>query len=313
MFDARFEKSLGVADSSDRTMQMCAQMVGGFVGAIGQISLTVCPNVFNRIKFGCIAGKTVDMETFIFFQKCFNIHSFMNGAAVPYENHLFSQMPQQIAEKSDNLMTRDVMGMESDIQAKSSATRRDCKAANGRHLFMAVTVTEDWRFTRRSPGLTDNRYEQEPALVEKCQMGPKFLGFFLYGARFCFSIPRWLFRFAAKHASPASDNSSQNCCVIASRLRRGYNLHHILSVSALKSASRSICRLYDLLKQHLATMFFSSWFFVARLIREAVPIGLGSEFLCGLFSGRFETTGQLNLRMLSAFSLHREKFCLNVA
>jgi hypothetical protein len=313
MFDTRFEKSLRTTDSSDGTSQMCSQMIGGFVGAVRQVPLTVCPDVFNRIKFRGIARQAIDMEPFMFFQEGLNISSFMNGATVPYKNHLLSQVPQQISEKSDDLMTRDVVGMESDIKAKSSTARRYCKAADGRYLLMAVTMAEDWCFTRRSPRSTDKRYEQEPAFVQECQVGPKFLGFFLYWARSCFSILQWPSRFAAKLVSPASGSSSQNCDVIVSRLQRGYSLCRILPVLVVKYASGSICRWRDLLRQLLVVTFSSNWLFVARLEEEVVPTGLGSEFPSGLFSDRIETIVQLNLRMLSASPLRGGRFCLNAA
>jgi hypothetical protein len=313
MFDTRLEKSLRASDFSDGTSQMCSQMVGGFVGAVGQVPLAVCPDVFNRIKFRGIAGKAVGMEAFIFFQERLNIRSFMNGTTIPYKNHVFSQMPQQISEKANDLMSRDVVGVESDIKAESSASRRDGKSANGRDLLMAVTMAEDWCLARRSPCLTDKRYEQEPAFVQECQVGPKFSGFFLYWAKSCFSILQWPSRFAAKPVSPASGSSSQNCGVRASRLRHGYSLCCISSVLVLKYASASICRWHDLLMRHLAATFSSNWLFAARLAKEAVPTGLGSEFPFGLFPDRSETIVRLNLRMLSASPLRGGRFCLNAA
>lgn len=313
MLDARFKKSLGVADSSDGATQMSSQVIGGFVSAVGQVPLTMCPDVFNRVKLGSVAGQTEDMEPIIFCQEGFNVRSFVDGAAVPDKNHMFSQMPQQISKESDDLMTCDVVGMETHIEAKSSASRRDCKASNGRNLFMAVTVAKDWRLTRWRPSLTDNRYEQEPAFVEKGQMGPKFLGFFLYWAKLFSSIRLLPSRSAAKHVSPASGNSSQNCFVIASRLRHRYNVCRILTGSGLRYASASICRWHDLLMQLLAAAFSSSWFFAARLVRAAAPTEPGSEFPSGLFPDRFETSERLNLRRLSAFPQHSGRFCLNAA
>lgn len=313
MFDTRLEKSLRASDSSDGTSQMRSQVVGGFIGAVRQVSLSVCPDVFNRVEFGGITGQAVDMESFIFFQERLNIRSFMNRATIPYKNHMFSQVPQQISEKANDLMPCDVVGMESDIQAESSTTRRNCKTANRRDLLMAVAMSEDWCFARRSPCFTDKRYEHKPAFVQERQVGPKFLGFFLYWARSCFSILQWPSRFAAKPASPASGSSSQDCGVIASKLRHGYSLCRISSVSALKYASTSRCRWHDLLMRHLAATFSSNRFFVARSATEAAPTGLGSEFPFGPFSGRFETIVQLNLRMLSAFPLHGGRFCLNAA
>jgi len=312
MFDTRLKKSLRASDSSDGTPQMCSQVVGGFVGAVRQVSLTVCPDVFNWVEFGGVTGQAEYMESFVFFQERFNIRSFMNGPSVPYKNHLLSQVPQQVSEEANDLMPCDVVSVETDIKAESSTSRRDCKTANCRDLLMAVAMSEDWCFARRSPCFTDKRYEHKPAFVQECQVGPKFLGFFLYWARSCFSILQWPSRFAAKPASPASGSSSQNCGVIASRLRHGYSLCRILSESVLKYASASICRWHDLLMRHLAATFSSNRFFVARSTKEAAPIGLGSEFPCGLPSGRFETNEQSSLKRLSAFLRHNGRFCLSV-
>ena len=174
-------------------------------------------------------------------------------------------------------------------------------------------MTEDWCLTHRSTCSTDKWYEQEPAFVQECQVGPKFLGFFLYWARSCFSILQWLSRFAAKLVSPVSGSSSQNCGVVASILRHGCNLRRILSVSVLKYASASICRWHDLLMRLPATTISLSRPFGSRLAMKVAPTGLGSEFLFGLFLGRFETNERLNLRMRSASPPHDGKFCLNAA
>jgi hypothetical protein len=313
MLDTRPEKILRTTYSSHRPPQMRTQTGCGFIRAVRQVALAMCPNIFNRIEFRSIAGKSIHMKTSRIFQECFNIRSFVNRSTVPYENNLFANMAQQILKETDNLVPSDVMSVESEEKADSLTTRRYGKTANRRYFIPPVTVPQDWRTTGWSPCFSDKGNKQEPAFIQKRKMGPKSSGFFLSGARFLLSIPQSLFRPVAMHVFPASGNSIRNSGAVISRLRRLYSEYRILFESAVRYASASINRWNILLKKPLEAGSSLNPFAVDLQGAVVVPISLDFECLGGLLSCTLATTEQLNSAMNPVLSQHPDTFSRSVA
>src|SRR4030042_1946147 len=311
--EARFKELLRIMDSFNRTVQMGTQAIRILVRTIGQVTLAVSPNIFNRIKFRSISGKTVDMKSLGLLQKCFNICPFMNRTTIPDQHHVPTQMAQQIPQEPNNFPAGNIMRMKPDIQAKTSAIRRDGKAPNGRNLFMTVTVSQDGCFSLRCPGLTNSRHKQKPALVKKRQVGTKFLGFFLFGATSCFSNGQWLFHLFAARVFPASGNSIQNYGVKVSRPLRAYSTLRRWCELVAQYVLGSIDRWYIRMRWLLVTEFFSTVLSADRLNGMAAPIWLGSGFPVALSCDRFGTNAQPNSRMPLPVPLRPEKICLKAA
>jgi len=313
MLDTRLEKILRTTYSSHRPPQMRSQPVGGFIRTVRQIALAMRPNILNRIELRSIARKSINMETGRFIQECRNICSLMNRSTVPYENHLFAHMAQQIAKKTGNFMPRDVMRVKTDVKPDPLTPWRDGKATNRRYFFPSITVPQNWSTADRSPGFADKGNKQEPAFIQKRKMGPKSSGFFLSGARFLLSIPQSLFRPVAMHVSPASDNSIRNCDAVISRRRRLYSEYRILFESAVQYASASINRWYILLKMRLEEGSSLNPFAADLQGAVVVPISLDFECLGGPFSCTPATTERLNSAMSPVLSRHPGTFSRSVA
>jgi hypothetical protein len=174
-------------------------------------------------------------------------------------------------------------------------------------------VAQDWRLTRRSPGFTYNRYEQEPAFVQERQVGPKFLGFFLYGARYFSSNRLWPFRLFEERVSLASDNSTQNCGATVSIPPRAYSGLRSRPESVVRYALTSIGRWYAQLLRLLSAAFSSAVLSDVRPIGRAAPIWPGSECLVGPSSDRFDTNALQNLGTLSTLEPQCGRVCLKAA
>jgi hypothetical protein len=313
MLDTRPENILRTTYSSHRPPQMRSHTVCGFIRAVRQVALAMCPNIFNRIEFRSITGKSIHMKTPRLFQECFNIRSFVNRSAVPYENNLFANMAQQIPKEADYLVPSDVMRVKPEEKADSLTARRYGKTADRRYFIPPVTVPEDWSTTGWSPCFADKGNKQEPAFIQKREMGPKSSGFFLSGARFFLSIPQSLFRPVAMLVFPASGNSIRNSGAVISRLRRLYSEYRILFESAVRYASASINRWYILLKKPLEVGSSLNSFADDLQGAVGVPISLGFEYLGGLLSCTLATTERLNSAMNPVLSQHPGTFSRSAA
>jgi hypothetical protein len=97
MLDARFKQFLRIANSSDRTMQMSAQMTSVLVHAVGKIALAVCPHVLDRVEFRCVGWEPIDMKSFRLLKKRLDISPFVDRTAVPEQDNMSSQVAEQIA------------------------------------------------------------------------------------------------------------------------------------------------------------------------------------------------------------------------
>lgn len=216
MIDTGAQQFLGIPHSSKRAVQMGSHLLAGFMNAVGQISLSMSPCLFHRIQLGCIAWESIDMQALLPRQKLLNLLAPMDLSAIPNDEHIASQVTQQLAQESNDLQACDVVGMKSRIKPKPTTTGRDGQDANDRYFVAPIAVSQNRRLTHWSPCPTDVWNQQEPALVEKSQMGPKSLGLFLYGAKPASSTAEFSPRPVVTPVFQASDNSIPILHAIAS-------------------------------------------------------------------------------------------------
>lgn len=131
----------------------------------------------------------------------------MDAAAIPDEHDRPAQVAQEVAQEPDDLQPRDVGGVETEVEPQFLARGRDGDGGDGRDAIPPVAVPEDGGPADRGPGLADVRDEEEAALVEEREMGPKPAGFFLSGAIAASSSVRWPPRPSAWRGVPASATS----------------------------------------------------------------------------------------------------------
>lgn len=271
------------------------------------------PDIFNWIEFWSIAREGINVKPPSPLHESFDIDPFMDTASIPDEEHMPAQMTQQMSQVGDDLCTGDVIGMETDIKSETSAIRRDGETSDGRYLIVPIAIAQDRCATRRGPGSTNVRDEQEPTFVQESQMGSKFSGFFLYGAMFGFSSGRWLFRLFAERGGPVFDNSNPDCDAKASIRPLVCNGFRNGSESIARYALKSIAQWNIQPPLLLAATFSSASLCDERLTGEAFPIAPGSEFPFDLSSDRLDTSAPQNLRTPSIFPPRLGRFLLNAA
>lgn len=190
------------------------------------------------------------------------------------------------------------MGVETDIQSQSLANRRYRQPADSRDLVSAIAVAQNRCATRRCPRLANVGYEQEATFILEDQMGPKLLGFFLYGAISSASNGQSPLPLSAWRAVLAFDNSSQNRGVEASTLPPAYSRHRNQNESVQRYASRSTDRWCNRLLRLLATTSPSAFLSDDRPRDRGAPTSQRTESLVDPFSGRPGTTAPLNSETL---------------
>jgi hypothetical protein len=89
-------------------------------------------------------------------------------------------MAQEMPEEVGHLRGPDVLvGMEPCIQGQTPSLWGDAEGRDGRDLGPSARHRQPGCLPARRPGADHVRDEQEPALVEEDQMGPKRCGLFL--------------------------------------------------------------------------------------------------------------------------------------
>jgi hypothetical protein len=152
-------------------------------GAIGQLLLRVGPHKLVGVELGRVGRKGVDVKPRPAPKEFVHESALVDGAAVPEEDHLPAQVPQEVPEKPDDLHPREVGGMEVDVEPQATIGRGHREGRDGGDPVAPVAVAQEGGAAAGRPGPTDVRDEQEPAFVEEREMGATSSGVFLYGAR----------------------------------------------------------------------------------------------------------------------------------
>ncbi len=116
MMNTRTQQFLGFSHSTKRTAQVVSQLRAGFMDAIRQIPFSMSPYIFHRVQFRRAAWKPVDMQTRLLGQERLDISAPVNFSTIPNNEHVTSQMTQQLAQKKNNFKSGDIVGVESRIK-----------------------------------------------------------------------------------------------------------------------------------------------------------------------------------------------------
>ncbi len=177
--------------------------------AVGQRPSEMIPDKFVGVEFRRIPREWISVQTGMFSEEFLDQDSLMGVGAVPQKNHVAAPVFEQLAEEAHDLQGADVLvRMEPCIEGDALALRGQCDRRDGRNFIPVSGTAEKRRLPSRGPGPTHARNQQESALVEEGQMGPKPFGVFLYAASDAASSARWLSRPVPGPASPAFGSSS---------------------------------------------------------------------------------------------------------
>ena len=236
--NARPKPPLGVANTRESPAESASKFTDVLGRPVGQRVLGLCPDELIRVQLRGIGREPMHMEPLVSVQKVVDADAPVNGATIPEEQERPAHVLEEVAQESDHLHPRDVGAVEPEVQSKSCACGGDGNGRDGGEPISLVAVPEDWRIPDRGPGLADVRDKEEPAFVEKDEMGPKSSGFLLYVATRLASSGRWRPRFSVWLDVPASDTSSPDSSSPATHGPGGSEFRNA-SRSAWRSAAGS--------------------------------------------------------------------------
>lgn len=183
-----------------------AQILGD---AIGQRPLEMVPHEFIRIELRRVSRERIGMQARMGAEPLFDHGAFMRSPAIPEQDHVAPQVPEQVSEELGHFRGSNVLvGMEPGVQHDAPPFRRDAEGRDRRNLVPVPGAVQPGSLPPGRPGAGDVRDQQEAALIEEDQMGPKPFGVFLYAATGTASNGRWPARPVPAPASPASGSSS---------------------------------------------------------------------------------------------------------
>jgi hypothetical protein len=102
---------------------LSGDQVGNFVG------FEMAPHVFHRIEFGRIGRQAMDLQTpFCAGNEAFDQGTAMNGRAVPQDENLSGNMPQEVLQKENDLGALDAAGIKLKVEAPKRQSANEGKA-----------------------------------------------------------------------------------------------------------------------------------------------------------------------------------------
>jgi len=186
--------------------------------AVGQRPPEVIPDQFVGVEFGRVPREGVGVQTGTLFQKLLDARCLMGVGAVPQEDHVVAQVFEQLPEEGHHLPGADVLvRMESCVEGDALVLRGQGDGGDGRDLTPVLGTAKKGRPASWRPSPAHAGNQQEPALIQKGQMGPKPFGVFLYAASDTASRTQWLVRPVPGPASPAFGSSTPSRSVAAIR------------------------------------------------------------------------------------------------
>ena len=192
---------------------------------VRQLALCLRPDELIGIELRRVAWKAVDLDPATALEKCSDVPTPMNLAAIPQQEDLTSEVTEQLAKKHDDLGAGDVAHMEIEIQPEAVATRRHGERRDNGHAIMAVAVPKVRRVPDGRPSLANVGDEQEAALIEEREMGASARGVFLTGAIHPASTERYPPRRAGARGARASANSIRGRAGVAPTRRQDCSEH----------------------------------------------------------------------------------------
>jgi hypothetical protein len=148
------------------------------------------------------------MDSAMFEQELLHLFAPVDRPTVPQQKDRTPQVLEQLFEKGSNVQSIKIATLKSYIEGQVSALGRHCKGTDGRDSILFVEVIKNRSFAPGGPGPGHVRNQQEPRFIEKDQMGPKSLRFFLNAASGSASSVRSLPPSAARRVAQASDSST---------------------------------------------------------------------------------------------------------
>lgn len=157
---------------------------------IGQAGLGSCPHGFIGIEFGGVGWEILEVEPRVAAAQLPNRFAFVDRGIVEKNDHVASQVAQQMAEEVADVGAANVVVMATKVKPHLPAHGADRQPGDDGEAIVAVAVVDPRGLSARRPGPTKRRDQEEPRLVDEDEVRlPARCVFFTCGQRVCFQRP----------------------------------------------------------------------------------------------------------------------------
>jgi len=154
---------------------------------IGQAGFGIRPHAFIGIEFGGVGREKLEVKPRIAAAEIPNRFAFVDRRIVEENDHVASQMAQQMAEEVADVGVADVVVMTTKVKPHPPAQGADRQSGDDGEAIVAVVVVDPRGLSARRPGPTKRWDQEEPRLVDEDEVRlPARCVFFTCGQRVCF-------------------------------------------------------------------------------------------------------------------------------
>src|SRR5207245_8923331 len=149
----------GAADSTSKLGNIFGRTIGQRVFGFG-------PHKLIGIELWGIGWKSMHQEPLVLANELLDDEAPVDGATIPEQHNRSAQVAQQVTQEADDLHSRSIGAMETEVKSKPLARWGDGDCGDGRNPLRGVGVSEDGGWGDWRPRLAQDRREEEPAFGE---------------------------------------------------------------------------------------------------------------------------------------------------
>jgi hypothetical protein len=176
--DAAPEVAVVSLDQEERVGEVTFELDDVAWTPIRESLLCELPDALVRVELGCIGWKPNEVQPANPSAELSDQVALVRVASVPEQEHVTSQMAEQVAQEAADLRLLDVLLVQLEVEVGSPQHRAERDRGDGRDPIATIEVADDRRPAHRSPGLRDRRRQEEARFVGEDEVGTQPRGVF---------------------------------------------------------------------------------------------------------------------------------------
>jgi len=185
MRDAAPEVKVVPLDGEERACEVAFEFEDVAWTPICESLLCELPDALVGVELGCVGRKPNEVQPVNPPAELSDQLALVRVTSVPEQEHVTSQMPEQVAQEGANLRLLDVLLVQLEVEVRTPPHRAERDRGDGRDPIAAIEVADDRRPAHRGPGLRDRRRQEEARFVGKDEVGTQPRGVFFSRGHSC--------------------------------------------------------------------------------------------------------------------------------
>lgn len=147
------------------------QLVAVVRGTVGKPLFGELPDAFVGVELGGVGGQSDEVELLGSAAELSNEASAVRRAAIPENEDVAAEMPEQVAQEVTGLQLADVVVVKLEEKIEPPAPGGDGDARDRRDPVASIEVVHQRRLSHRSPRPGDGGGQQEPGFIGENEVG----------------------------------------------------------------------------------------------------------------------------------------------